>query len=347
MKRYWLVGLAFAALSLLVYTNWSEIETALRLLREVRWQYLLLVPLTLSISFLGRARYYQAFAKALGYNVKFGKMLRLAYGANFVNQISPSAGVTGVTYLSLSLRNKIPAGKTTLIEYSRYIITHLSFTPILLLGLGFIYFSGSIDKIVVRIVVLVIGMALLAAVVLLFAMSRRRQADKIVHRVVGLINRIGSGLRLKRKPLIAAEQVTRLLGDFHEGVDFILSNWPRLRGAFLAAILVNLMEVSSLYISFLALGHAVNPGAVIISYAVASIAGAISIIPGDVGVFEFALVTAFTGTGVPVAVALSATLLYRILNKVLSLLPGFYFYSSSISHLPKKDAPRLTPKSQG
>lgn len=344
MKKHLLTGLALLALVLLVYFNWDEISAAFKLLREVKWQYLLLVPVTLTTSFLGRALYYQSFARALGYKVKYSRMLKLAYGANFVNQISPSAGITGATYLSYGLRRWVPAGKTTLIEYSRYIITHLSFIPILIVGLTMIYFSGSIDKIVVRIVLLIVVVAAIAAAIFVFALRSRKKINKLVYWVQRKVNAVARIFRRSDEPWVSKEQIDHLLVDFHEGVDFITKNWSKLEGAFAAGVLINLMEVASLYISFLALDYYVNPGAIIVSYALANVVGAISIIPGDVGVFEFAMVTAFSGNGVPVAVALSATLMYRVLNKTISLPIGFYFYTKSINSLPKKAAVRKRAK---
>jgi len=92
----------------------------------------------------------------------------------------------------------------------------------------------------------------------------------------------------------------------------------------------NVMEVTTLFVVFASLGLYINPGAIIISYAVASVVGVISVIPGDVGVFEVAMITALSATGTPVAVGLSATVLYRILNKALFLPVGFYFYTHLI-----------------
>lgn len=336
-----LIGAGLAALGLLVYFNWADIIKAFRLLTDVKWQILLLIPITQTLSFVGRALYYQSFAKNLGYKIRFKRLLKLAYAVNFVNQISPSVGVTGVTYLSINLRRWLPSGKTTLIEYGRYVISHLAFTPVLILGLGFIYFGGGIDKIIVRIVVLVVGVVLLASLAFLFALTRRRELDKLVYKFQSLINYLARIIRRQDKPLVSDKRVARLLKDFHEGTDLMLKNRQKLKQPFTALVLVNLMEVVTLYVVFLALAHPVNPGSIIISYAMATIAGAISIIPGDFGIYEFAMVATFSSTGVAVAAALSATLIYRVLNKALSLPVGFYFYSRSLGKkaIPKKIGP--------
>lgn len=62
--------------------------------------------------------------------------------------------------------------------------------------------------------------------------------------------------------------------------------------------------------------------------------GGISLIPGDVGVYEVAMVAAFSSLGIPVAAALSATVLYRILKKLITLSVGFVFYTRLISTMP-------------
>jgi uncharacterized protein (TIRG00374 family) len=75
----------------------------------------------------------------------------------------------------------------------------------------------------------------------------------------------------------------------------------------------------------------VNVGAIILAYAVANFAGLVSVLPGGVGVYE-ALMTAVLATaGVPASVSLPATVMYRVVNTVLQVPPGYYLYHRSIS----------------
>jgi len=103
-----------------------------------------------------------------------------------------------------------------------------------------------------------------------------------------------------------------------------------LRGALLFALLANVAEILTIYAVYLAFGELVNPGAVIIAYAIANFAGLISVLPGGVGIYE-ALMTAVLATaGVPPGLSLPVTVMYRILNMSLQLPIGWYFYHKTV-----------------
>jgi uncharacterized protein (TIRG00374 family) len=89
---------------------------------------------------------------------------------------------------------------------------------------------------------------------------------------------------------------------------------------------------------FLAFGETVNPGAVIIAYAVANFAGLVSVLPGGVGIYE-ALMTAVLATaGVPPAVSIPVIIMYRILTMIIQLPIGYYFYHKFVNEEGVPDA---------
>jgi uncharacterized protein (TIRG00374 family) len=95
-------------------------------------------------------------------------------------------------------------------------------------------------------------------------------------------------------------------------------------------LIANITEILAIYVVYLAFGEAVNIGAVILAYAVANFAGLISVLPGGVGIYE-ALMTAVMATaGVPAAVSLPVIVMYRVLNTIIQLPPGYYFYHQNI-----------------
>jgi uncharacterized protein (TIRG00374 family) len=70
------------------------------------------------------------------------------------------------------------------------------------------------------------------------------------------------------------------------------------------------------------LGQTINPGAVILAYSVASFAGLVSVLPGGIGIYEALMTATLASAGVPSALALSATLIYRIFTIIIfDLLP--------------------------
>ena len=73
------------------------------------------------------------------------------------------------------------------------------------------------------------------------------------------------------------------------------------------------------------LGEAAPVAGVFASFMISTLFRTVSVVPGGLGTFEAASVFTLKLAGVPVAVALSATLLFRGLSFWLPMLPGLYF----------------------
>lgn len=91
---------------------------------------------------------------------------------------------------------------------------------------------------------------------------------------------------------------------------------------------------------YVAFGEWINPGAIIIALAVANFAGFISVLPGGVGIFEALMTTVLIAAGVPAALSLSVTVTYRILNMLIQLPAGYYFYHKMLRE-PRSDKAEL------
>lgn len=93
---------------------------------------------------------------------------------------------------------------------------------------------------------------------------------------------------------------------------------------------MNLTEIMTILVVYLAFETLVNPGAIIISYAVANMAGLVAVLPGGVGVYEGLMTATMASAGVDKALALSATLVYRVFNMLIFLPIGWLFYQRAL-----------------
>ena len=96
------------------------------------------------------------------------------------------------------------------------------------------------------------------------------------------------------------------------------------------ALFANLTEICAIYVVYLAFGHLVNPGAVILAYAVANFAGLISILPGGIGIYEGLMTGVLVAGGVPAALSLPVTIMYRVVNMSVQLPPGYFYYQKNL-----------------
>jgi uncharacterized protein (TIRG00374 family) len=108
------------------------------------------------------------------------------------------------------------------------------------------------------------------------------------------------------------------LTDFHEGFRKLLKNPRLLLG--LAGITVSdwFLWVGVLYFSFRTLKFAIDPGILIMGFAVGQIVGIASMVPGGMGTLEGSMALVYHLFGIPFSLALGAALLYRV---VLYLVP--------------------------
>jgi uncharacterized protein (TIRG00374 family) len=106
--------------------------------------------------------------------------------------------------------------------------------------------------------------------------------------------------------------------------------WKSLKRPFFWTLMMNFTELSTIMVVYFAFGRAVNFGAVIIAYAVANIAGLVAVLPGGVGIYEGLMTGVLAGAGIPKALALSATLVYRVLNMSIFLPIGFVLYQMAM-----------------
>ena len=338
--RHLLLLVGLVGIGIIVLVNLGDAPAFFAALQHFHWY---AVPLMIAVqlgSYYTNARYYQAFFAMSDHEVDFRRLYEASLAINFVNQAVPSAGVAATTYLREAIKPQVSIGTAALAQLGRYIFTFVSYFIVLAVGFLFLFLGTGerLDRVSVR-VVLVLMLALLAAgTVLLAVFSERLRLEATLSPVIRVINGFSRKvLRRKRLPLGPA-RMKRFLDEIYRGYELIKERrdrWPVFLGWSLAC---NIAEVSTLYIVFVGLGSWINPGVVITAYTIAIIASSVGFITGGIGIYELTMIGGFVALGVPLALSLSAVLLYRILSMILFLPPGFYFYRRHLLVEPAEGA---------
>jgi uncharacterized protein (TIRG00374 family) len=95
-------------------------------------------------------------------------------------------------------------------------------------------------------------------------------------------------------------------------------------------LVANETEILTIYVVYIAFGEWVNIGAVILAYAVANFAGLVSVLPGGIGIYEGLMTLVLAAGGIPAAVSLPVTIMYRVINTGIQLPPGYYLYHRNL-----------------
>lgn len=331
--KFWLNIVTFGALAFLIVISWDQIREAFFDLARLNiWVLLLIIPIQL-VSYFAIARLYKDFFDAQGERISLKEMYKVALELNFVNHVFPSGGVSGFSYLSIRLKAAgISTSKSTLAQILRFALTFISFILLLLIALVVLAFGKNTSPFIILICSTIIGSTIFGSAVGIFIISKASRIKAFVSWLPKALNYVFRYFK-KGKEIINISKVEDTLEDLHDDYKVLSKDMRLIKWLLVWALIINVVEVLTIYIVYIAFGSPINVGALIIAYAVANFAGLIAILPGGVGVYEGLMTAVLTGAGVPKALALSATVLYRILTMVLFLPVGYVFYNRALKQV--------------
>lgn len=325
--KFWINVLTIAALIALVVISRTAIIAAFKKLGDLNASALLLmIPLQM-LNYYAVARLYKDYFKTQGEELRLRTMYSIALELNFVNHVFPSGGFSGFSYLSIRLKQEgISTAKSTLAQILRFALTFISFLGLLFLGMLILALRRHTSPLTILISSSIAFLTLFGVIVGGFIISDEKRIKvftsflpKVLNRVVGLVRR-------HDKEVIKIDKVERTMADLHTDYVLLSKDWRLLKKPFLWAMLVNVTDLLTIYAVYAAFGSLINPGALILAYAVANFAGLVAVLPGGVGIYEGLMTATLASAGVDKALALSATVVYRVLNMIYSLPIGYYLY---------------------
>ena len=299
----WLLGVAVLAAVVAAATHFSDERELLRLLEQAEPVWLLAALGLQAATYLAQATTWLIVLRRAGERVPFAYACALSLQKLFVDQALPSMGLSGTAAVVKALegRGVRPAAVTAAVAvdvscyFAAYVLC-LAAALVLLLAGG----HATVLVVAATLLLLTVG-ASLAAVILTLS-----------GRPVGPLAR-----RLLRVPGV------RHLVERLRDADSHLARDPRLLlRATLLQLSIFVLDAATLWVLIRAMGVHAGPGPVFSSFMLASLLRTVGFMPGGLGTFEATSVAALSLTGIPVAVALSATLIFRGMSFWLPMLPG-------------------------
>lgn len=320
------------AMIFLVYAVRHDIIETLKQINDVRWWFLLLMVPTQTLNFYSYALMYNDLLIFLKSKINKNLLFRITLELNFVNHVFPSGGVSGFSYFSLRLWPLgVTAGKSTLIQLLRFILIFISFQVLLAFGVLALAFSGSVNNFVLVISGSLATLLIMGTILLAYIIGSKQRINIFFTSLTRFVNKLVSIIRPKNSEIINIAKAQRTFNDLHENYLLIKKDFGILRKPLIHSFYANLTEVVTLYLVFVAFGFWVNPGAVIIAYAVANFAGLVSVLPGGVGIYEALMTAVLASAGVPAGVSFPVVLMYRVLTMIMQLTPGYILYHKAVS----------------
>lgn len=319
------------ALALLMYVVRDQIaETVTNLSRVNMYALLLIIPAQM-LSYDATARMYRYLFIVLRHHLSYKFLLKISLEMNFVNNVFPSGGVSGFSYFGLRLRSSdISVGQATLVQVFRFILLFISFQVLLLAGLFLLALGGQANSFMLLIAGSLVTLLLLGTMATAFIVGSKKRINTFFTYITRMINKFIHLVRPNHPETINIKRVQRVFTDLHEGYTMIKDNPSVLKKPLLYSLLMNVAEILTVYAVFVAFGEWVNPGAVIIAYAIANFAGLISVLPGGVGIYEALMTAVLASAGVPPGVSIPVIIMYRVLSMLLQLPPGYILYHRAV-----------------
>ncbi len=299
----WWFGLALLAAVILVAAHWTEEREFALLLRRAAPEWLLLAALFQAATYLAQAAVWEVVLVRARARRPLGTLYTMSVAKLFVDQALPSAGISGSMLIVRGLeRRGVERGPVMASVVVETITNYTSLILALLLALGMATWLHEAQAVVwsVSAVFIALASALIGALVRLSRGGPAR-LPRAVSRIPGIRTLVHA---LTEAPPALAHHPRVLAGA--TGFNF--------------AIIV--LDAATLWALLRALGVDAAPGGVFTALTLSTVARTLSIVPAGLGIFEAASIGALDLMGVPLAAALSATVLFRGFSFFLPLIPG-------------------------
>lgn len=340
LRSHWKVVLNVVTLLALAALVWAIrdqfAETFRNLFRVHAWALLLMIPIQF-FNYDAQTRLYRDLFGAVGNRVGYWRLYRAGLELNFVNHVFPSGGVTGISYWGLRMKDTgITAAKATAVHLTKLVLLFLSFEILVVFGVIALAVQGHMSSIILLLAGVIATVLVIMTTGFMFIIGSKQRIAGFFTYLTRQLNKLVRMVRPGAHEAIKTAKVRDVFEDLHENYMVMRRNPRAMRWPFFWALMANAWEIASIYIVYVAFGEWINVGAIILAYAVANFAGLVSVLPGGIGVYEGLMTLTLSATGVPSRLSLPVTVMYRVLNTIIQIPPGWYFYSRALNRSQKQ-----------
>jgi len=330
--RLILTVITVVAMVILIIGLHHDILSTLKNLKKVNlWALSLLIPIEF-INYHAQAKLYETTFQTLGHKLQYWFLFRFSLELNFISTIFPSGGVSGFSYINLRLKSRgISGAQATLVQLLKTLMLYSSFLLILIVGLLFLAISGRASEFLILISSSIVTILVIISFGGFFVVESKQRMNNFFTYITRFLNRVIKYFRPNKRDPINIDRVERVFNELHDSYLLFRHNLSALKVPTIWGLVANASEVMAVYVVYLAFGHFVNPGAVVIAYSVATFSGILSVLPGGIGVYETLMTLVLAAAGVPASLTIPVTIMYRIVNSLIQIVPGYVLYQKALS----------------
>lgn len=254
---------------------------------------------------------------AAGYNLSFRRSYVIAHSGMFFSNITPFSKSFGEPFRAYLIKKiqKVPYSVGFATILAEGILTIPTFFGLLLAGMVFLIRLQSPPLWVSAIILGTISCLLVAFVPLAYALVKRKTAFGGIFRVIRWLYR-----RLGRKT--SDKKIMDPIKRFYASTRIVLHDRKKALTIAAIALLLNLVSILRIWIILHAFVQNVSLAAPLLAVTIPLLAGIIPFLPGGLVLVEASMVGVFYACGIPLPIAVSATLVERSISYLLSTIVG-------------------------
>jgi uncharacterized protein (TIRG00374 family) len=303
---------------LLTHENFYEMFAAVRRANG------LLIASAVAIYFLSVglwATRWQAALSFINYRIGFGTRYLIICATIFLNNITPGARVGGDPFGRVYMLHKLENtsySSAMASSIGEHALTPLVIVSFLMAGLLLRFGKGSLQLSLILTAVWVLvalGTAFFPRIFL-----KKRIAAKGVNRIT---NRVLGWFGKRRN----AQEMIEVIEAFYSRSYATIDTWKKMLLIGSLTLLLGALDVFRFYAIFLALGYHPQISVLLVASSLPSIVGFIPLLPGGLVLVEGSLISIFVLFGVPLNLAMAATVVERGISFVLSTIVGAGVFS--------------------
>ena len=343
--RAWISWITLIVIIVILILSRHELTHAWDLLGTVNLGILtLLLPLQLLAYYAaGETMFSYLRAKQPLPSLRRVDQARMALEMNFVNHALPSAGVSGLSYMTWRLkRYGISAGRATVSQVVRFVVGFGAAIMLILLAVVVVTIDGGINRWIILVSAGIVTLMTTGTMAMIFLISNERRVTRfsawLAHFMNNLVRRVTNG---RKHGLVHQDVLLKYFKEMHHDYVSLSKDVKILIKPFLWALLFTASDALLFWVTFVALGTVVNPAPILIAYLLASVAGFIVVTPGGAGAYEAIMVAFLSVAGVASGVAIAGILLTRVIMLLTTILLGYVFYQQALLKYGKNNKPPL------
>ena len=228
----------------------------------------------------------------------------------FFDATVPQLGLSGdlaKTYLLCKASNEEP-GKVGASVIGQKIMTMTITIVTLSLGLSLMLFSYSLPTTIAVAITAVLVLSIIALILVYYVSIKPKATQMLLNWLIRTI----TFFRSHWNPQNFRQKAQETLNKFHAGIEQLKAKPKALLQPTLYSVLSWTLDITVIFLTFIALGYAVPVDKVLIVYTLTGTLQAVGV--AVFGINEIVMSTSFMVLGIPSALALSVTLLTRVVT---------------------------------